>query len=57
IAMYLARKIVNAKQQEIGGFFGGRDHSSVIHAVNTIAEKIKTDSALSKDISSIESNL
>ena len=57
IAMYLSRKIVNAKQQEIGGFFGGRDHSSVIHAVNTIAEKIKTDSTISKDINAIESNL
>lgn len=57
IAMYLARKVANAKQQEIGGFFGGRDHSSVIHAVNTIAEKVKTDSTLSKDINSIESNL
>ncbi len=57
IAMYLARKIVNAKQQEIGAFFGGRDHSSVIHAVNTIAEKVKTDSTLSKDINAIESNL
>lgn len=57
VAMYLARKIVNAKQQEIGAFFGGRDHSSVIHAVNTITDKVKTDSALSKDINAIESNL
>ena len=57
IAMYLARKIANGKQQEIGAFFGGRDHSSVIHAVNTISERVKTDSALSKDINSIESNL
>ena len=57
IAMYLARKVVNAKQQEIGAFFGGRDHSSVIHAVNTISDKVKTDSALSKDINAIESNL
>ena len=57
VAMYLARKIVNAKQQEIGAFFGGRDHSSVIHAVNAISEKVKTDSSLSKDINAIESNL
>ncbi len=57
IAMYLARKVVNAKQQEIGAFFGGRDHSSVIHAVNTIADKVKTDSSLAKDINAIESNL
>jgi len=57
VAMYLARKVVNAKQQEIGAFFGGRDHSSVIHAVNAISEKVKTDSALSRDINAIESNL
>ena len=57
IAMYLARKIANAKQQEIGSFFGGRDHSSVIHAVSTITEKVKIDPVLSKDINSIESNL
>jgi chromosomal replication initiator protein len=57
IAMYLARKIANSKQQEIGEYFGGRDHSSVIHAVNTISEKMKTDSSLSKDINSIETNL
>jgi chromosomal replication initiator protein len=57
IAMYLARKVANAKQQEIGAFFGGRDHSSVIHAVNTITEKVKIDSALSKDINAIETNL
>lgn len=57
VAMYLARKIVNAKQQEIGAYFGGRDHSSVIHAVNTISERVKTDPSLSKDINAIESNL
>lgn len=57
VAMYLARKVVNAKQQEIGAYFGGRDHSSVIHAVNAISEKVKTDSSLSKDINAIESNL
>ena len=57
VAMYLARKVVNAKQQEIGIYFGGRDHSSVIHAVTTITEKVKVDSSLSKDINAIESNL
>jgi chromosomal replication initiator protein len=57
VAMYLARKIVNAKQQEIGAYFGGRDHSSVIHAVNAITDKVKIDSSLSKDINAIESNL
>ncbi len=57
IAMYLSRIVANAKQQEIGSFFGGRDHSSVIHAVSKVKEDIKNDSSLSKDINSIESNL
>jgi chromosomal replication initiator protein len=57
VAMYLARKVANANLQEIGGFFGGRDHSSVIHAVNAITEKVKIDSALSRDINAIEANL
>ncbi len=56
VAMYLARKVVNAKQQEIGAYFGGRDHSSVIHAVNTISDRVKTDPSLSKDINAIEAN-
>jgi chromosomal replication initiator protein len=57
IAMYLARKVLNAKQEEIGRFFGGRDHSSVIHAVNKIEEKIRTDKSLSKDVINIENAL
>jgi chromosomal replication initiator protein len=57
IAMYLARVIANSKQQEIGEYFGGRDHTSVIHAVDSIKKKMKTDQSLSKDINSIESNL
>lgn len=57
IAMYLARMVANSKQQEIGEYFGGRDHTSVIHAVEKIKERIKTETALSKDISAIESNL
>jgi len=57
IAMYLSRVVANAKQQEIGSYFGGRDHSSVIHAVSKVKEDIKNDPTLSKDINSIESNL
>ena len=57
VAMYLARKVANAKFQEIAAFFGGRDHTTVIHAVDVITAKIKSNSQLSLDINSIESNL
>jgi chromosomal replication initiator protein len=57
IAMYLSRKIINATQQEIGEFFGGRDHSSVIHGVNKVTQALKNNPSLSQDISVIENTL
>ncbi len=57
VAMYLSRKIINATQQEIGTFFGGRDHTSVIHGVNKITSQVKIDVGLSRDIIQIENNL
>jgi chromosomal replication initiator protein len=57
IAMYLSRMVASAKQQEIGIYFGGRDHSSVIHALEKVKIKIKTDPSLAKIINAIESNL
>jgi chromosomal replication initiator protein len=54
IAMYLARMVASSKQQEIGEYFGGRDHTSVIHAVEKIKERMKVESNLSKDINAIE---
>ena len=39
IAMYLCRKHTTASYPEIGNEFGGRDHSSVIHASNVVTQK------------------
>ena len=36
VAMFLARQITAHSLEEIGGFFGGRDHSTVIYAVDKI---------------------
>jgi chromosomal replication initiator protein len=46
IAMYLARELTSATNEKIGDTFGGRDHSTVIHACDKIRETIKTDHAL-----------
>jgi len=43
IAMYLARKITRHSLGEIGGFFGGRDHSTVLYAVDRIATAMTQD--------------
>jgi chromosomal replication initiator protein len=45
VAMYLARRITRHSLEEIGGFFGGRDHSTVLHAVRKIEGQIESDEA------------
>ncbi len=45
LAMYLARELTDASLPAIGRAFGGRDHSTVIHACKIIAEKIAKDRA------------
>jgi chromosomal replication initiator protein len=43
IGMYLSRKLTPSSLIEIGGKFGGKDHSTVIHAINKIEEKVSSD--------------
>ena len=43
IGMYLARRITRHSLEEIGGFFGGRDHTTVLHAVRKIDAEAKRD--------------
>ena len=44
IAMYFAKKFTNASLKTIGLNFGGRDHTTVIHALQCIEEQMKDDS-------------
>ena len=41
--MYLARQITKHSLEEIGGFFGGRDHSTVIYGVEKIHRRVQED--------------
>ncbi|MFT7485023.1 MAG: chromosomal replication initiator protein [Candidatus Paceibacteria bacterium] len=43
VAMYLARQITRHSLEEIGGFFGGRDHSTVLHAVRKLTSLAEQD--------------
>lgn len=43
ISMYLARELTNLSLEEIGGYFGGRDHTTVLHAVRAIQALVDTD--------------
>jgi len=54
IAMYLCRKHTTASYPEIGEHFGGRDHSSVIHAASVVSSKLSTDAKVKEIIEGIE---
>jgi len=53
IAMYLARRYTGASFPEIGEKFGGKDHSTVIHAVRKIETSIGEDSTLRSTIDAV----
>ena len=50
IGMYLAKKLTARSLPEIGRRFGGRDHSTVLHAVRKIDEQIKGDEKLAREL-------
>ena len=53
-AMYLARKLTGQSFQIIGKHFGGRDHTTVMHAINRIYQVIDTDYALRESLKELE---
>jgi chromosomal replication initiator protein len=53
LSMYLCRNIIGTSLSNIGFYFGGRDHSTVIHAVKSIDKKQEKDSRLRSQVSSI----
>lgn len=57
IAMYLSRELTEYSLPKIGEEFGGRDHTTVIHAHEKISALLKTDSQLKQDIKKIRSTL
>ena len=57
VAMYLCRKYTETSFPAIGDKFGGRDHSTVIHASKTVERKIREDPHMQKTIEKLERNL
>lgn len=57
IAMYLARELTNSSLPQIGEDFGGRDHTTVIHAHNKIENKLKKDADFKRVINKLVENI
>ena len=57
IAMFMAKELTQKSLPEIGDLFGGRDHTTVLHAVRKISEERAHDSQLNHEIHVIEQTL
>lgn len=56
VAMYFAKELTDLSLKSIGYHFGGRDHSTVIHAVQTISDLMEADDAIKEAVQKIRSN-
>jgi chromosomal replication initiator protein len=57
VAMYLAKTLTLRSLPEIGRRFGGRDHTTVLHAVRKIEALVARDTALSEEVESLKRQL
>jgi chromosomal replication initiator protein len=57
VAMYIAKTKTNHSLKSIGLNFGGRDHSTVIHAITQVDDLIKSDITMAKEIKEISTSI
>jgi chromosomal replication initiator protein len=57
ICMYIARRLTNQSLQEIGAFFGGRDHTTVLHAERKVKQMVARDLTFRGLVEAIERDI
>jgi chromosomal replication initiator protein len=57
IAMYLARELTPQSLPAIGSRFGGRDHTTVMHAIRAVQHLIATDGDIARDVEKLRARL
>jgi chromosomal replication initiator protein len=57
VCMFLARRHTRYSLEELGGYFGGRDHTTVLHAVRTVEEDCTAEQEIANQISYIDNQL
>jgi chromosomal replication initiator protein len=57
IGMYLIRKSTRHSLEDVGGFFGGRDHSTVLYAIDRIEKQMQADPRLKELVAGFLSQL
>jgi chromosomal replication initiator protein len=57
VGMYLARQLTGLSLEQIGAYFGGRDHSTVLHACRKVAQGVDDDAVLSGAVRQIRADI
>ncbi len=57
VGMYLARQLTGLSLEQIGAYFGGRDHSTVLHACRKVEQALGSDAALSGAVRQLHAEL
>lgn len=57
VAMYIARDITEYSTTEVGLEFGGRDHTTVMHACDRVKERMKTDPVLVSQVDNLKKDV
>ena len=57
IAMYISRQLTSSSYPEIGDRFGGKDHSTIIHAIRKIEKLMEEDFQLKSTIENLKKEL
>ena len=57
VSMYLARELTPLSLQQIGTYFGGRDHTTVLHACRKVKQALLSDYTLSGTIQQLQADL
>ena len=56
VCMFLARRMTKLSLEDIGTYFGGRDHTTVMHACRKIEQQVHSDAALARTVREIRDN-
>jgi len=57
LSMYLAQKMTKNSLKVIGKYFGGRDHSTVIHSCQAVKDLLDTDEEFQKEVKEVEKKI
>ena len=57
VAMYLIRSMTNLSSDDIGKFFGNRDHSTVLYSIEKVERQMKSDAGFAEAVKEIKTNI